>query len=141
MAYTKRWVCFFIISSLANLSYSQSMTQNLKETGIHITPSEKLVTLVNIIHVEPENYTKLLSLLEKGTDSLFSKQRGFRGVAIHSNAERNTILLYGQWSDRTDIDNFRKVPEIQVYFKSLLELAKFESIICESIPYINLAKN
>lgn len=113
------------------------MKQKLKEPSIEIKANEAAVTLINIIRVEPKNYSKLMLLLKEGTDKLFSKQTGFIAVAIQSNKEENTIILYGQWKSTLDIENFRKVPEIQTYFKSLLEIAKFESIICNNIPYIN----
>ncbi|MDB5109969.1 MAG: hypothetical protein JWR67_1083, partial [Mucilaginibacter sp.] len=47
------------------------------------------------------------------------------------------LVLYGQWESQQYIDAFRKKPEIGQYFQKVKELATFESIVCNDVPFVH----
>ena len=104
---------------------------------VTIEKGSKIVTLINVFTVDPQNIQKLINLFEQGTTDLFSKQPGFIALSIHKGFDGKQVVLYGQWRSKQDIDNFRTVPEIQAYFKKVKELSVFESIVCDEITNIH----
>ena len=104
---------------------------------IEIHPGNKLTVLVTIFSVQPDNEQKLVDLIEEGTSNLFSKQPGYISCSIHRGSDAKHLVLYGQWESPQSIDAFRKVPEIGEYTKKILQLATFESVVCNDVPYVH----
>jgi quinol monooxygenase YgiN len=103
---------------------------------IVIQTGKKVVTLVNVFTVTPDNEQKLVDLLDEGTASIFSKQPGFISESIHRTGDAKRLVLYGQWEGQQYIDAFRKLPEIGPYFKKISELATVETVICNDVASI-----
>ena len=104
---------------------------------IEIHTGNKLTVLVTIFSVQPDNEQKLVDLIEEGTSNLFSKQPGYISCSIHRGSDAKHLVLYGQWESPQSIDAFRKVPEIGEYTKKILQLAIFESVVCNDVPYVH----
>jgi quinol monooxygenase YgiN len=104
---------------------------------IEIHTGNKMTVLISVFTVEPENEQKLIELFEEGTLSLFSKQPGYISSSIHRGSDAKRLVLYGQWESPQYIDAFRKKPEIGQYFQKVKELATFESIVCNDIPFVH----
>lgn len=109
----------------------------VKDQKIEIHTGNKTTVLISIFSVEPDNAQKLIALFEEGTKSLFSKQPGYISSSIHKDSEGKRLVLYGQWESRQHIEAFRKVPEIGEYFSKVKNLATFESIVCNEIPFVH----
>jgi quinol monooxygenase YgiN len=104
---------------------------------IEIHPGNKVTVLITVFTLQPENEQKLIELFEEGTSTIFSKQPGYISSSIHRGNDANRLVLYGQWESQESIDAFRKKPEIGPYFQKIKELASFESIVCNDIPFVH----
>jgi quinol monooxygenase YgiN len=104
---------------------------------IEIHTGSKIAVLISVFSVQPENEQKLIELFEEGTSSLFSKQPGYISSSIHRGNDSKRLVLYGQWESQQYIDAFRKKPEIGQYFQKVKELATFESIVCNDVPFVH----
>jgi len=104
---------------------------------IEIRTGNKIVVLVSLFNVQPENEQKLIELIEEGTSSLFSKQPGYISASLHRVNGANRLVLYGQWESQQYIDAFRKQPEIGQYIQKVKELSTFETIVCNDIPFVH----
>jgi hypothetical protein len=62
---------------------------------------------------------------------------GYISCSVHRGSDARHQVLYGQWEIRESIEAFRKVPEIGEYTKKILQLATFESVVCNDIPYVH----
>jgi quinol monooxygenase YgiN len=107
------------------------------EPIIEIQTGNKITVLVSVFTVQPENAQKLIELFEEGTLSIFSKQPGYISSSIHRGIDAKRLVLYGQWESQEYIETFRKKPEIGQYFQKVKELATFESIVCNDVPFVH----
>jgi quinol monooxygenase YgiN len=107
------------------------------EPIIEIQTGNKITVLVSVFTVQPENVQKLIELFEEGTLSIFSKQPGYISSSIHRGIDAKRLVLYGQWESQEYIETFRKKPEIGQYFQKVKELATFESIVCNDVPFVH----
>lgn len=127
-----------VLTAAAICIVGAGVAEKKNESSIVIRKGNSIVTLVNVMVVQPARADSLLRLLEEGTESLFSKQPGFIAVSFHRNPEGNKIVLYGQWRSTADIDNFRKNPALADYFKHIRSLTESESsVVCNEVLYIN----
>ena len=104
---------------------------------IEIHTGSKMTVLISVFTVQSENEQKLIELFEEGTLSIFSKQPGYISSGIHRGNDAKLLVLYGQWESQQYIDAFRKKPEIGPYFQKVKELATFESIVCNDVPFVH----
>jgi len=104
---------------------------------IEIQPGTKVTVLISVFTVQPESEQKLIELFEEGTLAIFSKQPGYISSNIHRGIDAKRLVLYGQWESQEYIETFRKKPEIGQYFQKVKELATFESIVCNDIPFVH----
>jgi quinol monooxygenase YgiN len=107
------------------------------EPIIEIQTGNKITVLVSVFTVQQENAQKLIELFEEGTLSIFSKQPGYISSSIHRGSDAKRLVLYGQWESQEYIETFRKKPEIGQYFQKVKELATFESIVCNDVPFVH----
>jgi quinol monooxygenase YgiN len=110
---------------------------DVDESTIEIHTGDKITVLISVFTVQPENEQKLIELIEEGTSSLFSKQPGYISASIHKGADSKRLVLYGQWESPQYIDAFRKKPEIGEYIQKVKELATFETIVCNDVPFVH----
>jgi quinol monooxygenase YgiN len=128
---------FSLILSIPVLLAMYSKTKGAPDDEtIVIHTGKKVVVLVNVFTVQPENEQKLVELLDEGTATIFSKQPGFISESIHRTSDGKRLVLYGQWEGQQYIDAFRKLPEIGPYFKKISELATVETVICNDVASI-----
>jgi len=111
--------------------------QYVNDQVIEIRTGNQVAVLISVFHVEPENEQKLIALFEEGTAMIFSKQPGYISSSIHKASDSKQLVLYGQWENKQHIDAFRKRPDVGEYFKKIKELATFESIVCNDIPFVH----
>jgi quinol monooxygenase YgiN len=104
---------------------------------IEVHTGNKVAVLITVVTVQPENEQKVIALFEEGTLTLFSKQPGYISSSIHKGVDPARLVLYGQWESPQDIDAFRKNPELAKYFQKVKELATFESVVCNDVPFIH----
>lgn len=124
--------------SLPGLVGAHSRTAgDIDSPVIEIRTGNKITVLISIFNVQPENEQKLIELFEEGTSSFFSKQPGYISSSIHRVNDAKRLVLYGQWESQLYIDAFRKKPEFGQYFQKVKELATFESIVCNDVPFVH----
>lgn len=127
-------------AGLLSLSFSlPTLARSRKMPGetIEIHTGNRLTVLVTIFTVQPDNEQRLIDLIEEGTSAIFSKQPGYISCSVHRGTDAKHLVLYGQWESPQSIDAFRKAPEIGEYTKKILQLATFESVVCNDVPYVH----
>jgi quinol monooxygenase YgiN len=91
-----------------------------------ISPSRKLVTLINVFTVEPANQQRLLDLLARATETSVRHAAGFISASLHRGLDGTKVTMYAQWRSIEDYDAMRQNPAPLPYFQQALAIAKFD---------------
>src|ERR1700736_6158697 len=98
-----------------------------------ISTSRKLVTLINVFTVEPENQRQLLELLAHATVTSVRHAPGFVSATLHRSLDGTKVTMYAQWRRIEDYQAMRKNPAPGDYLQQALAIAKFESVRYEIV--------
>ncbi len=63
---------------------------------ITISTENKVVTLINVFTVEPDNQQKLVDMLVEATEKTMKKLPGFVSATIHKSADGVRVANYAQ---------------------------------------------
>ncbi len=89
-----------------------------------ISKDNKVVTLVNVFTVEPENQQKLVEMLVEATEKTMKNVSGFVSANIHKSLDGARVVNYAQWRSAEDFEAMAKNPEAQAHMKPIMEIAK-----------------
>src|ERR1700726_2325253 len=98
-----------------------------------ISPSRKLVTLINVFTVGPANQERLLDLLARATETSVRHAPGFISASLHRGLDGTKITMYSQWRSVEDYQAMRENPAPLPYFQRALAIAKFDPGMYEVI--------
>ena len=91
-----------------------------------ISLNSKLVTLINVFTVEPENQRQLLELLARATETSVRHAPGFISSSLHRGLDGTKVTMYAQWRSIEDYQAMRENPAPLPYLQQALAIAKFE---------------
>lgn len=92
-----------------------------------ISPSRKLVTLINVFTVAPANLQQLLNLLARATEDSVRYEPGFISSTLHRGLDGTKVTMYAQWRSIEDYQAMREDPVPLPYLRQALEIARFDS--------------
>ena len=93
---------------------------------ITISPSQKLVTLINVFSVQPANQKRLLELLALATESSVRHAPGFISASVHRGLDGTKVTMYAQWRSLGDYEAMKGNPGQARYLEAALTIATFE---------------
>ena len=91
-----------------------------------IDKNNKILTLINVFHVGPDNQQKLVDLLTLATESSVKNITGFISSSLHKSLDGTKVTMYAQWRSLADYQNMRNNPTASPYLTQALEIATFE---------------
>jgi quinol monooxygenase YgiN len=91
-----------------------------------ISPSRKLVTLINVFTVDPANQRQLLELLARATETSVRHAPGFVSASLHRSLDGTKVTMYAQWRSAEDYRAMRENPAPLPYLQQALAIAKFD---------------
>jgi quinol monooxygenase YgiN len=91
-----------------------------------ISPSRKLVTLINVFTVEPANQERLLDLLVRATETSVRHTPGFISASLHRGLDGTKVTMYAQWRSVEDYEAMRRNPAPLPYLQQALAIAMFD---------------
>jgi quinol monooxygenase YgiN len=106
---------------------------------VTISKENKLVTLINVFTVEPENQQKLVDLLVEATEKTMKSVSGFVSANIHKSLDGERVVNYAQWRSREDFEAMVKNPEAQAHMKPIMEIAKADFHLYEVVDSFELS--
>jgi quinol monooxygenase YgiN len=107
----------------------QTFTSNHTAASLHMTtisPSRKLVTLINVFTVEPANQQELIELLARATETSVRHAPGFISASLHRGLDGTKVTMYAQWRSVEDYQAMRENPAQLPYLQRALAIAKFD---------------
>src|ERR1700733_2449055 len=97
----------------------------------------KILTLINVFTVEPQNQQELAQTLIDATEQTMKRMPGFISASIHKSFDGHKVVNYAQWKSRADFEAMTKHPGAIPHMKASAALAKFEPILCEVVDTIS----
>ncbi len=94
---------------------------------VRISKEKKLVTLINVFTVEPENQQKLVDLLVEASEKTIKNVPGFISANIHKSDDGVRVTNYVQWRSPEDYAAMLKNPEAVAHFQPLTDIATFDA--------------
>lgn len=91
-----------------------------------ISPSRKLVTLINVFTVEPANQVRLVELLARATETSVRHAPGFISASLHRSLDGKKVTMYAQWRSVEDYQAMREDPAPLPYLQQALAIATFD---------------
>ena len=91
-----------------------------------ISPSQKLLTLINVFTVDPANQQQLLELLARATETSVRHAPGFISSSLHRGLDGTKVTMYAQWRSVEDYQAMRENPAPLPYLQQALAIAKFD---------------
>ncbi len=104
-----------------------------------ISPSPKILTLVNVFTVDPPMQERLVETLIDATEKTMKRMPGFISASIHKSFDGTKVINYAQWKSREDFEAMTKHPEAIPHMKASAAMARFEPILCEVVDSISVA--
>jgi quinol monooxygenase YgiN len=98
-----------------------------------ISPSRKLVTLINVFTVDPANQQQLIELLARATETSVRHAPGFISSSLHRGLDGTKVTMYAQWRSVEDYQAMREDPTPLPYLKQALAIAKFDPGVYEIV--------
>jgi len=93
---------------------------------VTISPSRRLVTLINVFTVEPANQRQLLELLARATETSVRHAPGFISASLHRSLDRTKVTMYAQWRTIAAYQAMRENLAPLPYLQQTLAIAKFD---------------
>jgi quinol monooxygenase YgiN len=100
-----------------------------------ISQEQKLVTLINVFKVEPQNQQQLIQLLIDATEDTMVKLPGFISANIHASLDGTTVTNYAQWRSVEDFQAIFKNSEALAHMPAISAIAQSDPVLYE-VRYI-----
>jgi quinol monooxygenase YgiN len=118
-----------VIPTLMPAARAQSTNAWRNAMTTTIAVDANIITLINVLTVDPANQPKLLSLLRNNTENTISTLKGWISTTLVASKDLRRVIIYSQWMSVADVDAMRKDPRMVAYFPTLTALATFDSIV------------
>jgi quinol monooxygenase YgiN len=106
-----------------------------------ITLSRKLITLINVFTVEPDNQQRLIELLVRVTEISVRHAPGFISSSLHRSLDGTKVTMYAQWRNIEDYQAMREDPAPLPYLQQALAIAKFEPGMYEVVEIFSATES
>ena len=89
-----------------------------------IDPKQKLLTLINVLEVDPERCDEVAQMFITATEEVISGLDGFVSSSIHRSLDGTRVINYAQWESEEALEASRNHPDTQVYYEQVDQYAK-----------------
>jgi len=89
-----------------------------------IDPAKKLLTLINVVEVEPDRCDEVVRMFVAATENVISGLDGFVSSSIHRSIDGTRVINYAQWENEAALEASRNHPDTQIYYEQVDAAAK-----------------
>ncbi|MGO4376731.1 putative quinol monooxygenase [Pseudoduganella sp. RAF19] len=91
------------------------------------------VVLINNLKVDPANQAALVALLKRNIESVVSTLGGWKTSRLIAAKDGASVVIYSEWESPDAVEAMRADARMKAYFPQIAELAKFESMMGETV--------
>jgi len=88
-----------------------------------------VLTLMNVLEIDPERQEELIEILETATHEVMRHIPGFISATIHRSLDGKHVSNYAQWRSLEDFERMLANPEAQAHIKAATSIAKAAPIL------------
>jgi quinol monooxygenase YgiN len=96
-----------------------------------IEKGNRILTLINVFTVEPENQEKLVKLLTDATEETMKHLPGFISANIHRSFDGTRVVNYAQWESQESFEAMQEDPRAAAHMQAAAAISQFDPILCE----------
>ena len=94
-----------------------------------IAAGTPVITLINVLEVDPERQSELVELLAKATDAVMRHVPGFISATLHCSLDGTRVANYAQWRSLDDFERMLANPDAQVHIREATAIAKAAPVL------------
>lgn len=104
-----------------------------------ITAGRKILTLINVFTVKPENQQRLIDVLTEADQSVIKELPGYISANFHRSLDGTKVTNYAQWESNEALEAMLKHPQAMLHLQTVRELAekvepaRYEVVYSESV--------
>ena len=98
-----------------------------------ISPTNPVLTLINVFTVNPENQQRLVNLLILTSERIMKKQPGYISANIHKSLDGMRVVNYAQWRSREDYEAIFQNPKVVEHMSEIMTFAKSDYHLYEVV--------
>jgi heme-degrading monooxygenase HmoA len=103
-----------------------------------IDKNRKLLTLINVFTVAPDDQAKLVSMLIEATENTMKHLPGFVSANIHRSFDGKRVVNYAQWESMEHFQAMRADPRAVPHMEKIASFTQFDPILCEVIDTMSV---
>jgi heme-degrading monooxygenase HmoA len=89
-----------------------------------ITAGRKILTLINVFTVKPENQQRLIDILIEADQSVIKTLPGYISANFHRSLDGTKVTNYTQWESAEALEAMLKHPKALPHLQAIRELAE-----------------
>ena len=89
-----------------------------------ISVGREILTLINVMEVDPENCDEVASLFLETTNEVISKLDGFISSSVHKSNDGTHVINYAQWESEEALEAVHANPALDPYTERIDALVK-----------------
>ncbi len=98
-----------------------------------ISPQQRLVTLINVFTVEPEDQARLVGLLVEATEQQIRHVPGFISANIHRSLDGRHVANYAQWESPDAFERMLGDAEARRHMEPIRQIAGNQAHLYEVV--------
>lgn len=91
------------------------------------------VTLINVLKVDPSQQEALVALLKRNIEIVVRTLEGWRGSRLVAAQDGTSVVIHSEWETPAAVEAMRNDGRMKACFAEILKLARFESILGETV--------
>ncbi|HWR24882.1 MAG TPA: antibiotic biosynthesis monooxygenase family protein [Methanosarcina sp.] len=91
-----------------------------------ISKENKLITLINVFTVDPQDQQVLIDILVEATEKVMKNIQGFISANIHKSLDGTKVVNYAQWESKEAFEAMLLNEEAKPHMARAASIAKFE---------------
>jgi quinol monooxygenase YgiN len=96
---------------------------------VSIAVEAPVLTLINVLEVDPERESELVEILETATAEVMRHVPGFISATIHRSLDRTRVANYAQWRSIEEFERMLANPEAQAHIRAATSIAKATPVL------------
>lgn len=88
-----------------------------------IAAGQDVLTVINVLSVDPERAQELVDLLVRNTEEVISGHAGHISTSLHMGRRRDRVANYSQWRSLEDFQAMLEDPAAQAGMQAVRQLA------------------
>lgn len=89
-----------------------------------VSKDNKVVTVINVFRVKPENQQRLIDVLIQAGEELMTRLPGYISANIHKSLDGTRVVNYTQWVSKEAYEVIFERPQVRKHMEEAVKIGK-----------------